>query len=229
MNNIKRTVSRLQWRVVPIIFAGILLFLLTLDLSGRNGLSRTQALTDNTLDTLRLQCISFHKLESADGTKSLFRLADSVQELSRHLELDPTLASNAYLEDFVDEIRLSGIALLNADLQLEASGYTRQYAGIPWPDGASSARLESLIGSAKIYTQRLEKDGVSYDVCAVARRDAPGVVIGFYQQPNGLLADTEVDMATLLTGLHLDRKGAYLITRDGAVSISRPPLRYLMS
>ena len=136
MNNIKRTVSRLQWRVVPIIFAGILLFLLTLDLSGRNGLSRTQALTDNTLDTLRLQCISFHKLESADGTKSLFRLADSVQALSRHLELDPTLASNAYLEDFVDEIRLSGVALLNADLQLEASGYTRQYAGMAWPDGA---------------------------------------------------------------------------------------------
>lgn len=220
MNNIKRTVSRLQWRVVPIIFAGILLFLLTLDLSGRNGLSRTQALTDNTLDTLRLQCISFHKLESADGTKSLFRLADSVQALSRHLELDPTLASNAYLEDFVDEIRLSGVALLNADLQLEASGYTRQYAGMSWLDGASSARLESLIDSAKIYTQRVEKDGVSYDVCAVARRDAPGVVIGFYQQPNGLLADTEVDMATLLTGLHLDRKGAYLITRDGAVLAS---------
>ena len=218
MNNTKRT--RLRWRIGSIIFAGILLFLLTLDLSGRNGLSRTQALTDNTLDTLRRQCISFHKLESADGTKSLFRLADSVQELSRHLELDPTLASNAYLEDFVDEIRLSGIALLNADLQLEASGYTRQYAGIPWPDGASSARLESLIGSAKIYTQRMEKDGVSYDVCAVARRDAPGVVIGFYQQPNGLLADTEVDMATLLTGLHLDRKGAYLITRDGAVLAS---------
>lgn len=46
MNNIKRTVSRLQWRVVPIIFAGILLFLLTLDLSGRNGLSRTQALEE---------------------------------------------------------------------------------------------------------------------------------------------------------------------------------------
>ena len=122
MNNTKRT--RLRWRIGPIIFAGILLFLLTLDLSGRNGLSRTQALTDNTLDTLRQQCISFHKLESADGTKSLFRLADSVQALSRHLELDPTLASNAYLEDFVDEIRLSGIALLNADLQLEASGYT---------------------------------------------------------------------------------------------------------
>lgn len=218
MNNAKRT--RLQWRIGSIIFAGILLFLLTLDLSGRNGLSRTQALTDNTLDTLRRQCISFHKLESADGTKSLFRLADSVQELSRHLELDPTLASNAYLEDFVDEIRLSGIALLNADLQLEASGYTRQYAGMPWPDGASSARLESLIGSAKIYTQRMEKDGVSYDICAVARRDVPGVVIGFYQQPNGLLADTEVDMATLLTGLHLDRKGAYLITRDGAVLAS---------
>ena len=218
MNNTKQT--RLQWRIGPIIFAGILLFLLTLDLSGRNGLSRTQALTDNTLDTLRRQCISFHKLESADGTKSLFRLADSVQELSRHLELDPTLASNAYLEDFVDEIRLSGIALLNADLQLEASGYTRQYAGMPWPDGASSARLESLIGSAKIYTQRMEKDGVSYDICAVARRDVPGVVIGFYQQPNGLLADTEVDMATLLTGLHLDRKGAYLITRDGAVLAS---------
>ena len=218
MNNIKRT--RLRWRIGPIIFAGILLFLLTLDLSGRNGLSRTQALTDNTLDTLRLQCISFHKLESADGTKSLFRLADSVQALSRHLELDPTLASNAYLEDFVDEIRLSGVALLNADLQLEASGYTRQYAGMSWLDGASSARLESLIDSAKIYTQRVEKDGVSYDVCAVARRDAPGVVIGFYQQPNGLLADTEVDMATLLTGLHLDRKGAYLITRDGAVLAS---------
>ena len=85
MNNNKRTVSRRQWRIVLIIFAGILLFLLTLGLSGRNGLSRTQALTDNTLDTLRRQCISFHKLESADSTKSLFRLADSVQEFSRQL------------------------------------------------------------------------------------------------------------------------------------------------
>ena len=172
-------------------------------------------MTDNTLDTLRVQCISCHKRESADGTKSLFRLADSVQALSRHRALDPTLASNAYLEDFVDEIRLSGIALLNADLQLEASGYTRQYAGMAWPDGASSARLESLIGSAKIYTQRLEKDGVSYDVCAVARRDAPGVVIGFYQQPNGLLADTEVDMATLLTGEY-DASNVILSIHPGA-------------
>ena len=53
MNNTKR--PRRQWRIGSIIFAGILLFLLTLDLSGRNGLSRTQALTDNTLDTLRQQ------------------------------------------------------------------------------------------------------------------------------------------------------------------------------
>lgn len=139
MNNIKRTVSRLQWRVVPIIFAGILLFLLTLDLSGRNGLSRTQALTDNTLDTLRLQCISFHKLESADGTKSLFRLADSVQALQPPSGAGPHPRLQRLSGGLRGRDTLSGVALLNADLQLEASGYTRQYAGMAWPDGASSA------------------------------------------------------------------------------------------
>ena len=60
-------------------------------------------------------------------------------------------------------------------------------------------------------------NGEYYDVCAVARKDAPGIIIGYYKQPSGLISDTENDLESLLTGLDLEQNGHYAIIKGSIV------------
>lgn len=52
---------------------------------------------------------------------------------------------------------------------------------------------------------------------ADARRDAPGIVLGFYRQPTSIISGAESEMASLLSGLHLDRGGIYAIAQDDVI------------
>lgn len=51
----------------------------------------------------------------------------------------------------------------------------------------------------------------------MARRDAPGIVLGFYRQPTSIISGAESEMASLLSGLHLDRGGIYAIAQDDVI------------
>ncbi|MFR3991887.1 MAG: hypothetical protein ACLTY5_04680 [Angelakisella sp.] len=122
-----------DWNPKPrsVIIVGILLFLLVVLVHGHAEYQITASLARDTANTLRQQCISFYKLASGDRVKSLFRLSDSLLELSYHLRDDPELINDEYLEQSVDRLRLTGVALLDGDLSLEASGYTRPMQGSP--------------------------------------------------------------------------------------------------
>lgn len=123
-----------DWNPKPrsVIIVGILLFLLVVLVHGHTEYQITASLARDTANTLRQQCISFYKLASGDRVKSLFRLSDNLLELSYHLRDDPELTNDEYLEQSVDRLRLTGVALLDGDLRLEASGYTRPMQGSPW-------------------------------------------------------------------------------------------------
>ena len=120
-----------DWNPKPrsVIIVGVLLFLLVVLVHGHAEYQITASLARDTANTLRQQCISFYKLASGDRVKSLFRLSDNLLELSYHLRDDPELTNDEYLEQSVDRLRLTGVALLDGDLSLEASGYT--HAGLP--------------------------------------------------------------------------------------------------
>lgn len=208
-------------RLFPIVLLGILLLILVIVLMGRYEFSLSEEMMQATMDTLRQQSISYNKLMTADRTKSLFRLADCVIELSRHLEDDPHLANDAYLEESADRMSLSGLALLDGQLHLEASGYTRELIRPDWKDTFDDGRFESIaLHAQEVYIERIEVDGQYYDVCAVSRRDAPGVLVGYYAQPKKLMQDMEEDLESLLGGLHMERGGNFLITKNGRILAS---------
>lgn len=52
---------------------------------------------------------------------------------------------------------------------------------------------------------------------ADARRDALGIVLGFYRQSTSIISGAESEMASLLSGLHLDRGGIYAIAQDDVI------------
>lgn len=208
-----------DWNPKPrsVIIVGILLFLLVVLVHGHAEYQITASLAWDTADTLRQQCISFYKLASGDRVKSLFRLSDNLLELSYHLRDDPELINDEYLEQSVDRLRLTGVALLDGDLSLEASGYTRPMQGSPWQNTTEGSLFYGVAGTNKIYAERVQYDGRYYDVCAVPRLDAPGLLIGFYEQPAGLILDVEEDMTTLLNGIYINRGGTYIITAGNTI------------
>lgn len=182
---------------------------------------RTAQLASSTMQSLKQQCISFNRLVAADRTKSLYWLSDMMLDLSEDLKRDPSLATDDYLEAYVDNLRLSGVALLNENGILEASGYTRQFREVDWknsPVGSQFADIATY--PKKIYTEQVEVDGEYYDVCALAREDAPGILLGFYQQPSGLITGMEGDLESLLSGLELERSGHYLIAENGMIRVA---------
>lgn len=200
------------------VLAGLALLLVIVLVSGRVQLDTTGELTDNTLDTLKQQCLSYNKLLASDRTQSLFRLSELLEDLSYKLEEQPQLAADRYLEQQVDRLRVTGVAILDGSLELEASGYTRQFRDSRWQYSELGGRVADILDYPnKIFAERVQVEGRYYDVCAVARRDAPGIVMGFYCQPLGLVSGTESEMASLLSGLHLDRGGIYAISRDAVI------------
>lgn len=200
---------------------GLLLLALVAVLAGHWEVHTTAAMAEHTMQTIKQQCASFRKLTASDRTKSLFRLSDLLRELSEDLERDPGLVSDAALEDYVDGLRLSGVAVLDEELHLEASGHTRRFRDGALETSPDGSRFADIVTSPeKVYAERLQVKGEFYDVCAVARQDAPGILIGYYHQPSGLITDTEKDLEQMLTGLNLDRGGHYAVVEQGTVRVS---------
>ncbi len=174
-----------------------------------------------TMDTLKQQCVSFNKLVAADRTKSLFRISDLLRDVRREIKANPENLSDEYLEQYVDGTRISGIAVLDEELRLVSSGYTRQFNTGNWEAIAEGKHFQDIVSSKnKILLTRLTVDGEYYDVCAMSRTDASGIVIGFYKQPSGLILGTESDLESLISGLYLESHGQYAIAEDGIVRVS---------
>lgn len=203
---------------------GCALLVMVMLIAGRAETAKVTKLAGETMDTIKQQCASFNKLVASDRTKSLFRLIELMRVLRQDLGEDSGHVNDIYLEQYCDRLRLTGVAVLNSDLELEASGYTRRFEGGSWMNTTDGERFKDiLIHPKKMYAERVEVDGEYYDICAVARTDADGVIIGYYHQPSALISDTENDLESLLTGLKLERDGHYAIVENGVVRATSDP------
>lgn len=211
----------LHFTLRGVICTGLALLLLVTALAVHREMMDIAAAAQSAIGIMKLECVSFNKLTAADRTKSMFYLSDMMRDLSDDLARQPQLASDDYLEQYVDSLRLSGVALLDENLELEASGYTRRFRNDGWARTPDGSRFADIIDHpAKVYLERLSAGGEFYDMCAVARKDAPGILVGFYRQPSGLITGTENDLETMLTGLRLEHSGHYAIAENGTVRVA---------
>ena len=207
--------------VPRIVLGGAVLFGLTVVLAGRIELAKTAELARGALDTLKNQCSGYERIIASDRTKSLFRLTDMMRDFSNQMKENPEDITDEYLEQYVDDMRLSGVAILDENLMLEASGYTQRFRDSEWMNTSNGSLFADILEHpVKVFAERMHVNDEYYDICAVARKDAPGIIIGFYRQPTGLITNTENDLESLLNGLKLEREGNYVITENDVVRVS---------
>ncbi|RXZ53249.1 response regulator [Senegalimassilia faecalis] len=203
------------------VVAGLALIAIAFAVACMARIGVVSSLAGDVTATLQQQCGSYEKLMAADRTKSLFHLTYEMQQFSSYLASNPDSVNDAFLEQQVGDLNLTGISVIGGDMQLQASGYTRQFRDTSWAETSLGSLVADIVDyPEKVYADRVQVDGAFYDVCAVARKDAPGLIVGFYEQPSGLITGTEDDLESLLSGLQLEDGGNYAIAEDGHVRAS---------
>lgn len=206
------------------VIIGIVLVLAAVPISVYIEILQSRDLAESAAATLKTQCASFSRVVATDRTKSLFRMTGLLRDFRSRLADEPELVDDAALEEYVDSLRISGVVLLNGELETDASGYTRSFRSSGWTETDLGRRFADILTHpAKIFAERVEADGEFYDLCAMARQDAPGIIIGFYKQPTGLVSDSESDLESMLSGLYLENRGHYVIFSGGRVSATSDP------
>lgn len=160
---------------------------------GRRDAQRTM---DRTVHYLERQCVTYREIIVADEVKSLVRLTEQAAELATSGVLLPGIWTDEYLEDYAQRQRMTDVLVLDGELKPEFACGEGE-----WRDlytGSAIAAIRQY--PEKIFSQRLTRNGEFYDIAAVARQDAPGVIFCARQRRTGELASYQSSVESLLAG-----------------------------
>ena len=160
---------------------------------GRRDAQRTM---DRTVHYLERQCVTYREIIVADEVKSLVRLTEQAAELATSGVLLPGIWTDEYLEDYAQRQRMTDVLVLDGELKPEFACGEGE-----WRDlytGSAIAAIRQY--PEKIFSQRLTRNGKFYDIAAVARQDAPGVIFCARLRRTGELAAYQSSVESLLAG-----------------------------
>lgn len=142
-----------------------------------------RAMLRETLDeTFTFVETSLHLYEvdaANDRVKSLTRLQDKAAALRDEMTMKGDFTPSD-LNTFADTQRLTGVLVLDGEMQLEMQSTRDGNAMQLWKQQLQSDYVRDILDyPQKTYTTRIEQDGEIYDFTAMARTDAPGLLIAY--------------------------------------------------
>ena len=153
-----------------------------------------------------------------DRIKSLTRLQDKTAALRDEMTIKGDFTPSD-LNAFADTQRLTGVLVLDGELQLEMQSTRDGDAMQLWKQQLQSDYIREIPDyPQKAYTARIEQDGALYDFAALARTDAPGLLIAYVQKSSEDVGDLTVGY--LLDHFPLEDGGVATICQDDRVLTS---------
>ena len=156
--------------------------------------------------------------EANDRVKSLTRLQDKTAALRDEMMLKDDFTPSD-LNAFADTQRLSGVLVLDGELHLEMQSTRDGNAMQLWKQQLHSDYIRDILDyPQKSYTTRVEQDGEIYDFAALARTDAPGLLIAYALKDSEDVGDLTVSY--LLDNFPLEHGGIATICEGDLVLTS---------
>ena len=172
---------------------------------------------DETLDFAVARLEQYSNAMSNDRAKSEIRLLDKTAELSSRIK-ETGLATNEQLDKYAYAQRLTGIVILDADMNAVVQTTI---------DGDTAAVLQSILKKptvreivdypVKAYMTRTQVGDRTVDFAAVAREDAPGLVVAYADREEEDASDMKLE--TLFSGFTFEMEGAVTVS-DGKTIIA---------
>lgn len=184
-------------------------------LADRKNLNRK---LDSTMEYLRQQCRSYDQILSSDRTKSLIRLTAQAVDVSNDIKRAPHMLQDDYLSGYVKDQRLAGIAVLDENMNPD---YEYSNCDISFKDWKKECQSDSVSNikdyPQKIFCERVIKMGKYYDIAAVSRRDAPGVVFVYCYKDSEIMVINQAAIENLMTGYDIEMGGVVYITKENVI------------
>ena len=213
MTNQKGT-NKFAMRMVAV---GILITAVTFFVGQVIDVTSMEKKLDATLANLRSQCINYDTIVTADMTKSIMRLAEQITEVRRDIELSGTLPGGESLRSFAREQRISALAILNENLEPDVLYADDTFNFDDWRSTISSDAIANIMNySKKVYCERVYH-GRLYDLAAVSRFDAKGIIVGWRHQSSLLVAESRSSLDSLISGSETENGITVYITSGGVV------------
>ena len=156
--------------------------------------------------------------EANDRVKSLTRLQDKTAALRDEMMLKDDFTPSD-LNAFADTQRLTGVLVLDGEMQLEMQSTLDGNAMQLWKQQLQSDYVRDILDyPQKSYVAHIEQDGVLYDFAALARTDAPGLLITYALKSSEDVGD--LTAGDLLDHFPLEDGGIATICQDDRVLTS---------
>ena len=153
-----------------------------------------------------------------DRVKSLTRLQDKTAALRDEMTMKGDFTPSD-LNAFADTQRLTGVLVLDGELQLEMQSTRDGNAMQLWKQQLQSDYVRDILDCPqKSYAANIEQDGKLYDFAALARTDAPGLLIAYVKKSSEDVGDLTVGY--LLDHFPLEDGGVATICQDDRVLTS---------
>ena len=193
--------------VFILICSGILTFLLLTASDNR----RLNSTLNETFDFVKTRIERYEIYNTNDQVKSLVRLMDKTTELSRVIAQEGNLSAEI-LDEYAREQRLTGILVLDQHLNVLEQTASDGDARPLWQKLIESDYVRDITEhSEKTYTTRLRNEGKRYDFAAVARQDAPGILIAYAQKEEVSERNGDLTMASLFADFPFEMNGSVVI------------------
>ena len=168
-------------------------------------------------DFVKTQLVKYDNYASSDKAKSLVRLMDKADEAARVLRDEPGFGVDG-LENYAREQRLDGILVLdrqlNTVMETESDGDTRAR----WQSVIESENVASIVDyPVKSYMTRVQLEGETYDVAAVARRDAKGIVLAYTSKHDLVGSLGDVTLGNMFDGFQFNMDGVVVVAQNDKV------------
>ena len=179
MNEKKQSGKKRLFLLVLVAF-GIVLWITFTNLN-RIALRHT---LDETIGFVKIRLEQYETDAANDRVKSLVRLLDKTVSLGNEMTLKEGFGTQD-LDSFAEEQRLTGALVLDENLNVVMQTTKGGNAMPLWEKLIDSPYVHNIVDyPKKTYSTRLEENGTLYDFAAVARADAPGILITYIQKDN---------------------------------------------
>ena len=213
MHNNART-KRNHLFLLALAVVGVFVFVLFTNLN-RAMLRET---LDETLTFVETRLHLYEVDEANDRIKSLTRLQDKTAALRDEMMLKDDFTPSD-LNAFADTQRLTGVLVLDGELKLEMQSTRDGDAMQLWKQQLQSDYVREILDyPQKSYATRVEQDGEIYDFAALARTDAPGLLIAYALKDSEDVGDLTVSY--LLDNFPLEHGGIATICEGDLVLTS---------
>ena len=215
LSNESKNRRKLQLLSAIMIITGYLILYAVFQITSNSEKRNISQEADEVLEFLQSSCQKYDDYQLGNQVENLQNLQLKAENLCRYLN-DIVLSSNDQLAQFEEDQSLTGIWILDADLN------TEYYADRDQVE--RSNLLEQILSEdnvanvqqypQKSYAERIVLDVISYDYVIIAREDSDGVIICYEDVTADDEDMSEFSLNSLLSGDSF-RNNAIIVITDG--------------